>query len=181
MTADPRLQKFDDHVTHLLGAIRLCLQHKYIVPAMMLTFAGIDGMAWLYREHEEPNKGIDFERWVDKFMIAHVTSGTVTSTDLWANRNALLHEQTSNSELTRHGRAKPFLYMDTDGGAAFPLTAQWQIQPIILKAETLVDAFEQATSRFRNFIETSERRDHILARCREWFDYGAEVHITEIR
>lgn len=170
--ADERLQKFDNHAEHLLGAIRLCLQHKYIVPAMMLIFAGIDGMAWLYREHEGRNNREDFQHWVEQFMIVHHTSGTVCSTDFWAARCALLHEQSSNSELTRAGRARPFLYRDSDGQGAFPLTAQFRVEPLVLTTEGVFVAFEKAIGRFRGFIETSERRESILARCVEWFDYG---------
>lgn len=170
--ADERLQKFDRHAEHLLGAIRLCLQYKYIVPAMMLIFAGIDGMAWLYREHEGRNNREDFQQWMDRFMIAHLTSGTVCSTDFWAARNALLHEQSSNSDLTRAGHAQPFLYSDSDGQGAFALTAQWRVNPVILRTEGVFVAFENAIGRFRGFIETSERRESILARCVEWFDYG---------
>lgn len=47
-----RFKVFDYHAAHLLGAIRLCLEGGYIVPAMMLTFAGID--VWLGRT--EPMK-----------------------------------------------------------------------------------------------------------------------------
>ncbi len=140
---------------------------------MMLLFAGIDGMAWLYREHEGRNNREDFKQWVDLFMICHLTSGTVCSTDFWANRCALLHEQSSNSKLTRTGRARPFLYMDSDGQGAFAPTAQWRVEPVIMGTEGFLAAFEKAIGRFREFIETSERRESILARCVEWFDYGS--------
>ena len=113
--ADERLQKFDQHARHMIGAIRLCFEHKYIVPAMMLVMAGIDGMAWLYREHAERNNSADFRQWVDKFLIPHHTSGTVTSDDIWAARCALLHEQSSNSDLTRKGKARPFFMLTTMG------------------------------------------------------------------
>lgn len=170
--ADERLQKFDNHAEHLLGAIRLCLQRKYTVPAMMLIFAGIDGMAWLYREHEGRNNATDFQQWVDKFLIPHHTSGTVTSVDLWSVRCGLLHEQSSNSDLTRKGRARAFLYTDKDRNPVFPSTGQWVKPPLYLNAASMVDAFENGIRRFRGFIETSERRESILARCVEWFDYG---------
>ncbi len=170
--ADERLQKFDRHAEHLLGAIRLCLQHKYTVPAMMLIFAGIDGMAWLYREHERRNNATDFQQWVDKFLISHHTSGTVTSVDLWSVRCGLLHEQSSNSDLTRKGWARAFLYTDKDRNLVFPSTGQWVKEPLPVNAASMVDAFENGIRRFRGFIETSERRDSILARCVEWFDYG---------
>ena len=173
--ADKRLQKFDQHVELLLGAIRLCLRHKYLVPAMMLIFAGIDGMAWLYREHERQNKPADFKGWLELFMIDHLTSETVTSDDFWANRNALLHEQSSQSELKRAGRARAFIYMDSDRQAAIPLTDGWHQQPVLLNTDGAFSAFEKAIGLFRAFIETSERRESILARCEKWFNYGVTM------
>lgn len=170
---DGRLNKFDQHAEHLTAAIRLCLEQKYIVPAMMLLFAGIDGMAWLHREHEGINNSDDFMQWVDRFLIHNSVSGTVTSIDFWANRNALLHEQSSNSTLTRSGKARPFLYF-AKGQYAFPLTASWVLQPVTLEAEGMVNAFERGVKNFRSFIESSARREHILERCNELFNHNLD-------
>ena len=66
-------ERFDNHAAHLLGAIRLCLKHEFIVPAMMLTYAGIDGMACLHREHTgQTNTGDDFKKWVDPCEVRRV-------------------------------------------------------------------------------------------------------------
>ncbi len=92
------LPKFDSHTAHLLDAIRLCLGSGHIVPSMMLLFAAIDGMAWLYRDHEGRNTQLDFKRWVDDFLLSHLTSGVITSADVYAARCALLHEQTTQSD-----------------------------------------------------------------------------------
>jgi hypothetical protein len=154
LTMDPyeeRFKAFDHHAAHLLGAIRLCLECGYIVPAMMLTFAAIDGMAWMYREHEGPSNGNDFKKWTDEFMIGHLKAGIVDSADFWAARNALLHVQSSYSEANVLGKAKV---------------------PVILTAKAIVDRFEVAIQEFRSFIDSSERTDVILDRCGAWFDYG---------
>jgi len=163
---------FDHHAAHLLGAIRTCLQGGYIVPAMMLTFAGIDGMAWMYRTHEGPSNGNDFKEWTDKFMIGHLKSGIVDSADFWAARNALLHVQSSYSDSNVLGGAKAFLYIDSNGQIHFPVEPITAKQPVILTAEAIVDRFEKAIEEFRSFIDSSERTDSILSRCGAWFDYG---------
>lgn len=75
---DDRIEKFDNHTRHLLGAIRLCASHEYTIPAMMLTFAGVDGMAWLFRDHNGPNTGEDFKKWMDRFVLRHPPGDTST-------------------------------------------------------------------------------------------------------
>jgi hypothetical protein len=170
---DPRLRRFDNHADHLVGAIRLCLDRGYIIPSMMLLFAGIDGMAWLHREHPGEQSGKDFQDWVSLFFIPHIAPGTVTPTDFWAARNALLHEQTSHSRLTRAGTAKSFLF-SVGGSLAFsPQSAYRQL--LIIDATSVVKTFEAAIARFRSFIETSPRREDILARCAELLDHGGSI------
>ena len=172
---EERFEAFDHHAAHLLGAIRLCLQCGYIVPAMMLTFAAIDGMAWMYREHEGPSNGDDFKTWTDEFMIGHLKAEIVDSADFWAARNALLHSQSSYSEANVRGKANAFLYIDSKGQLHFPVDPMSSPAPVILAAEAIVDRFEVAIQEFRSFIDSSERTDVILDRCGAWFDYGPPV------
>src|SRR5262249_30822299 len=96
---DDRLAKFDRQCLHVIQAARLCQQNGFIIPAMMIIYASTDGMAWSFREHEGENRGKDFMEWVDQFWITEPDG--MASADLWAARNAVLHEQGSNSRLTR--------------------------------------------------------------------------------
>lgn len=169
-----RLEMFDQHVEHMIGAIRLCFSSGYIIPAMMLTFAGMAGMAWLYRKHNNLNIRRDFIDWVDTFMIAHLTSGQVTGTDFYATRCALLHERSSQSQLSRNRKARPFLFADRNGNIPIPHKTKWRKMrkpPILLDGQSVIDAFEQAIAKFRADIESSRRSRLILARCQEWFNY----------
>jgi hypothetical protein len=169
---DERLEIFDHHAAHLLAAIRLCSKNGYIIPAMMLTFAGIDGMAWLYRQNERPSNRNDFQQWTRRFMLGGLPLEIVESEDLWAARNALLHSQSSYSNLTTHGTAKSFVYLDS-GQIFFPAEIDGTSQTIILTASDVVDRFEIAINAFRDFIQSSEseRQDSILNRCWQLFDY----------
>src|SRR5206468_2137080 len=106
--------KFDRHASMIVAAARLCQQNGFIIPSMMLVYAATDGMAWSFREHEGENNGDDFKAWVDQFWITQPSE--ITSTDLWVARNALLHEQGSNSRLTRTGKATALFYLENDGG-----------------------------------------------------------------
>jgi hypothetical protein len=169
---EERFKAFDHHAAHLLGAIRLCLDCGYIVPAMMLTFAAIDGMAWMYREHEGPCNGNDFKKWTDEFMIGNIQAGKVDSADFWGARNALLHVQSSYSDANLLGKAKAFLYIDSEGQFPIPVDPMSGPAPVILTAKAIVDCFGVAIRKFRSFIDNSERTDVILYRCGAWFDYG---------
>jgi hypothetical protein len=166
------LPKFDSHTAHLLDAIRLCLGSGHIVPSMMLLFAAINGMSWLYRNHEGRNTQGDFKRWVDDFLISHLESDAITSVDVYAARCALLHEQTTQSDAIRQGLAQPFLYT-TDGGAlAFSMNARHKRQAVFIPAEGFIAAFEAATARFRIFLATASSGPAMLERCKEWYDHG---------
>jgi hypothetical protein len=164
---DERLAKFDLHSKDLIAAARLCQRQGLTIPGMMLMYASIDGMAWLYREHDEENTGKDFRAWVDKFWIPE--SG-MTSMDLWSARNALLHEQSSNSRFTRTGQATPLCYREKNGRAWVPLGTSWKEGPGYVYVDEMIDKLESAVAKFRRFIETCERREQILSRCGEWFD-----------
>ena len=168
------LEKFNSHVNELLRAIQLCLSNDCVIPSMMLLYAATDGMAWLFKDHDGNNTGKDFREWVDKFWLVERRSGQVggiSSDDLWSARNALLHEQTSNSGYTRIGKALPLIYFSGKGRMDIPSGGQWnQKQPVGVRAEDMVAEFTRAVDRFREFILQSPSRDRILSRCAEWFD-----------
>jgi len=136
---------------------------------MMLTFAAIDGMAWMDRKRNRPRNGEDFRRRAHAFLIGHLKSGIVNSVDLWSARNALLHVQSSYSDLTKSGHAKSFVYIDSKGQMDIPADQDWTIQPVVLNADAIVDRFEVGIGEFRAFIERSDRIDLFLDRFGQWF------------
>jgi hypothetical protein len=165
---DERLIKLDSHVSEPLGAMQLCLDKNYVIPSMILLYAATDGMAWLYRIHDKESNGQDFKEWVNRFWIDQ--AGGITSTDLWAARCSLLHEQSSNSRDTRSGKARPLFYYSGRGKSEIPLGAHWRETPIGVRPQEMIAAFKKAVARFRIFILESERKEQILSRCGEWFD-----------
>jgi hypothetical protein len=173
-------EKFDRHAKTLLRAIDLCRNNQCVIPAMMLLYAGIDGMAWLFREHEQESNTADFKKWVGQFFLDGEKG--ITTDDLWAARCALLHEQTSNSRNTRSGKAVSFFYLDDGGSGEIPLGGTWKNPPVFIKISFIVPRFAESIARFRQFIQeqNTERKGQILARCGEWFDQVTVNSSTKI-
>lgn len=67
----------------------------HTVPALMLTYAAIDQMAWLAAPQERTTNA-DFKKWVSTYMLAN-NPMNVTVDELWEARNGLLHTGTAES------------------------------------------------------------------------------------
>ena len=67
----------------------------HTVPALMLTYAAIDQMAWLAAPQERTTNA-DFKNWVNTYMFAP-NPMHVTVEELWEARNGLLHTGTAES------------------------------------------------------------------------------------
>lgn len=67
----------------------------HTVPALMLTYAAIDQMAWLAAPQERTTN-VDFKKWVNTYMLAK-NPMNVTVDELWEARNGLLHTGTAES------------------------------------------------------------------------------------
>jgi len=105
----------------------------HLVPAVMLTYAGIDQMAWLSISQER-SSGRDFKVWVDKFVLPHVQMAC-TAQELWEARNGILHTGTAESTANQSDTSiRKILY--TFGGAS--CTANNSSDTVFISAETLI-------------------------------------------
>ncbi|NWC70361.1 hypothetical protein HX873_20900 [Pseudomonas sp. P7758] len=105
----------------------------HLVPAVMLTYAGIDQMAWLSISKER-SSGTDFKAWVDKFVLPHMPMAC-TAQELWEARNGILHTGTSESTANQSDVSiRKILY--TFGGAS--CTANNSSDTVFISAEDLI-------------------------------------------
>lgn len=102
------LKNFKLHMDTLFAAIGSCEANKFILPALMLIYTGIDIVASLERRKGEATKD-SFTRWVDEYLLK-VISLPCTSLELYAARCGILHTLTSESNLSRKGKAREILY-----------------------------------------------------------------------
>jgi hypothetical protein len=103
-------QVYERNVEELLNAIEACLKSRLILPGLLLLYAGIDIMAWLNRQkYRVDSKPDDFIEWVERYVLPNAGLAC-NGIDLYAARCSLLHSYTSESRLSRKGRAKQIFY-----------------------------------------------------------------------
>jgi hypothetical protein len=100
--------RIGEGLTSLLEAIDECLQRRWVLPALVLIYTGIDVLAAMQKRQGEGTRR-SFERWADSYMIR---PGTLpcTSTDLYAARCGVLHAFTAQADLIKKGLARPIGY-----------------------------------------------------------------------
>lgn len=131
------MQHIDSFQKKTIDAIGLLHEHGYIEAMLMLTFSGIDQMAWLTVTADESN-GADFKAWVKKYIDPETSLGC-TVDDLWAARCGLVHTATAESRhnLKVPAKAKKVFY--TTGSAKCSDNKSSDV--IFINADELVKRF----------------------------------------
>lgn len=178
-------KEFQSHVRTLLKAIDVCLKEKLHVPACMLIYAGIDGMAWLQLPQQTYNVGMsDFVKWVEKYFVVESPlpkSAQCSGMDLYAARCGLLHTGTPDSSQTRSGSgtARKLFYQIGDGQILIQVRMNEKRQPIIVDVRELARSFRIAIQRYQDQIDKDAAlAELVFTRAR---DYLCEYHRVEDR
>ena len=140
------------NIYQLLEAIDTCLEKRFITPALVLVYSGIDTLAWLDRRHAEPDvTGSDFVTWVDTYMLPDKRI-QCTSADLYGARCGLVHTFSPLSSRSRSGAAKEIYY---SWGTARMENLQLNIdlefgkeQKVAIHIDSLVEALRDAIRAF---------------------------------
>ena len=112
------LAVLDRQVARLTKAIRLLWEQgdEGVLPALILVFATIDGLAWLQRRNRTGDSdGADFQKWVQLY-IPPGWNPLVTPETLWVARCALLHAEAAESRLGGKGVVSEIWYQWKDTG-----------------------------------------------------------------
>lgn len=99
---------FFQNYIHAVAAIRLCIDKRLISPALILIYATMDSYAWAVSA-KDPGVKMRFEEFVRDWVLPNHPLHC-TPTDLYAARCAILHTLTSESDLSRSGKAQRVLY-----------------------------------------------------------------------
>jgi hypothetical protein len=146
--------QFESQTAGLLEAIRLCRSRQLTIPALMLLYATIDGMAWCARKNDDHDvTEEDFKAWVERYMFEANPPGHLSSVDLYAARCAMLHGQIAESRKSKHAAAREVHYHSAGGCGLVPVFGLNTPQPpVSVDIDFLCDAFEQAVAKFRAAI-----------------------------
>jgi hypothetical protein len=137
------------HLTKMLGAINCLVEKNYIESALILTYAGIDQMAWLAVPDQETDSE-HFKSWVDKYLDPQNKLGC-TSVDLWAARCGLVHTAAAESRDFFRAKAKKIYYCSGD----FICTENNSQDTVILNATTLIYLFVAGCVAFTTDLESN--------------------------
>jgi len=129
------MDHLDQFYERIGSAIGILAGKKYIEAALMLTYAGIDQMAWLSVSVQE-SSGSDFKAWAEKYIQPEKNLGCSVD-DLWSARNALLHTASADSRDTAKGKAKKVYY--TTGSAV--CTENKTTDTVFINAHNLIERF----------------------------------------
>ena len=152
------MQLLDSFQKKTVEAISLLQEHGYIEAMLMLTFSGIDQMAWLTVTADESN-GADFRAWVKKYIDPETSLGC-TAEDLWAARCGLVHTATAESRHNLKAAAKAKKVFYTTGSAKCSDNKSSDV--IFINAGELVKRFMWSWLQYRLDI-TSDPELEILA------------------
>ncbi len=101
---------FEKNICELITVTESCLKSRFIMPSLILIYANIDIMASLNRK--SPNKSVkrdDFVEWTEKYILQGNDLGC-SAIDIYAARCAIVHTYTTESDLSRNGRARQIVY-----------------------------------------------------------------------
>jgi hypothetical protein len=85
------------------------IQTKMYLPALILIYAGIDTAGWLASAKPSVEVRCRFCRWVERWLLPAKPLGC-TALDLYGARCGILHTFTSDSDLSRQGKARRICY-----------------------------------------------------------------------
>ena len=148
------IQAFELQVENLLRAIRLSRDQGLLIPALMLIYSTIDGMAWCVRANSNGNvTEADFENWVETYMFQGSSAGVLKAVDLYGARCSMLHGQVSESKKSKNAVAREVHYVRKDGSGLVPVYGLNAPEiPVIVDFDWLLEAVEHAVGRFKDAI-----------------------------
>jgi hypothetical protein len=159
-------------VQGILNGIRHCGAGHAFGAVLILTYVGIDVMAYLSLEPaREKQSRRDFIRWVENYMTLP-NGESYDGADLYAARSSILHRYSAESEMTQSGDARTVLYCHGN----YPPIMPHPTKPIImLEINVLVASFKKGMKKFlHEVLADSKRKSDVERRLRKLFRYSTE-------
>ena len=125
----------------ILKSIDLCLKEKMYIPALIITYSGIDTMSFLSMpEGQNEHHGEDFVKWVEKYM-KFSDGSSYSGIDIWSARCGMIHYIGSDTKLTKNGKAHKISY--AMGNEKFVKRDFKDKNTLLLGVEQLIKAFNK--------------------------------------
>lgn len=145
-------------------SIELCIENKCIAAAVILTYSGIDAMAYLSMPagQVDVNRS-DFIAWCNKF-IQLPGNEQIDGVEYYGARFSILHTYGVESRLSREKKCRKIGYMD-HGVPPIRFDATEDPDFLLLSVKAFTDAFLNGVDRFLiNAFADTERASLIESR-----------------
>jgi len=131
----------------LKRSIRILLEAECYSPAVVLTYSGMDTMAWIgMPAGQETVTRSDFINWASRY-IRFPCREQLTGEDLYGARCAMVHQYGAESDVSRKGKCRLVSYMDY----SIPeVRFQPSIDPnlVLVSVKALAEAFFKGVDSF---------------------------------
>jgi hypothetical protein len=166
------MQKVLDLAAETAETISLLLKVNRVQQALVIIYSVIDTMAWANKTMGDVQRS-DFIDWVDIYMRPELTLGC-TPQDLYGARCALLHSGTTESAMSRNGKAVMLWYVS--GKAEKPvldrLIAKVGVVAKSISFEDLLKAFTDGAARFSWELDSdAQRQRQVEDRICAWLSF----------
>lgn len=149
------------HLQKITGAIDCLVERGFVEAALMLTYAGIDQLAWLSVATQGSDR-IDFKAWVEKYLSPSTKLGC-SADDLWAARNGLIHMSAAESRDFYKANAKRIYYVSGN----VICTENKSQDTVIINSTVLMVAFIKGALKFISDLEGNSQNLAVAAQKAE--------------
>ena len=145
-----------------IDAIKQLVVANRYSQALVLLYSAIDTLAWVSLESGDVTRSAYYQ-WVDTYIVPEKLIGC-TAQDLYAARCAIVHSGTTESKLSRDGKARELWYVTSSSSAE---SLQKYAQSIgsnayVIPFTLLVAAFTEGAM---NFSEALAQNPELNTRC----------------
>ena len=128
-----------------LTTAKECIERGLYLPALTLIYSTIDIYAWLSTDKDDVG-GPDFIQWADRFLVDHL-SVRISGDDLYSARCGVLHNGSSESQLTRNKKARKVIYL-LGSETSYPTPDTQTGEEVYIHIEDLLTGLREGAIRF---------------------------------
>jgi hypothetical protein len=150
---------------------QLVIANRYL-QALVVLYSAIDTLAWVSLESGDVTRSA-FYQWVDTYISPEKLIGC-TSQDLYAARCAVVHSSSTESKLSRDGKARELWYV-TSASSAERLQNYAQSvgsNAYVIPFTLLVAAFTEGAMNFSEALaQNPELNSRCVERMKHWLSF----------
>ncbi len=156
----------------IIQSIDESLEKQRIIPVLILIYSAIDSFSYVSEKSDKRGRAV-FKNWVKTWMLTKYPL-PCNEIDIYAARCGLLHQQVSESDLSKENKAKEIFYSWGNSKVellqfAINKTGETNL-PVALKVEDLLFSFRNGIADCKMAIEQDEEWKNIfIKKAKKYF------------